>query len=258
MSNHSKPLFDPKAFIASLTQRPGVYQMLDHNNDILYVGKAKNLKNRVSSYFRASGLTSKTVALVNKISDINITITHSETEALLLEQTLIKEHRPPYNILLRDDKSYPYIYISQHHDFPLMAFRRAKHTKKMKGHYFGPYPNSYVVKESLQQLQKLFLLRSCEDSFFKNRSRPCLQYQIKRCTAPCVGLISKEHYQEAVQHTKLFLDGKSASLIEQLKVKMDQSAEQMAYEQAALYRDQIQQLRQIQEQQYVIAESGDC
>ena len=256
MTNSDTNTFDAKSFIASLTQRPGVYQMLDQEQHILYVGKAKNLKNRVGSYFRASGLTSKTVALVNKIANINITVTHSETEALLLEQNLIKEHRPPYNILLRDDKSYPYIFISPHDDFPLMAFRRSTGKKHPKGSFYGPYPNSHVVKDSIQQLQKIFMIRSCEDTFFKNRSRPCLQYQIKRCTAPCVGNITAERYQESIKHAQLFLEGKSSSLIEDLKQKMEESSKEMAFEQAAIYRDQIHQLRQVQEQQYVITSSG--
>lgn len=230
--------------------------MLNANGDILYIGKAKNLKNRVSSYFRKSGLSPKTEALVAKIANINITITHSETEALLLEQTLIKNHRPPYNIVLRDDKSYPHIFISNHTDYPLLASRRGK--QKVPGTYFGPYPSAHAVKDSILVLQKTFQLRSCEDSFFKNRSRPCLQYQIKRCSAPCVQAISIDEYKETVKHATLFLQGKSATLIEALTEKMHTASEHLNFETAAKYRDQLQSIRHIQEQQHVISTDGSA
>ena len=173
--------FDAKPFLKSLTQRPGIYQMFDAAGEVLYVGKAKNLKNRVSSYFRGRGLTNKTLALVGKIQHIEVTVTSSETEALLLEQNLIKSLRPPYNILLRDDKSYPYIFLSDKDPYPRLTFHRG--AKRAKGRYFGPYPSTSAVRKTLNELQKLFMIRNCQDSFFRNRSRPCLQYQIKRCRA---------------------------------------------------------------------------
>ena len=186
----SEPGFDHERYLKTLPRKPGVYRMLDDADGVLYVGKASNLKNRVGSYFRASGLTAKTMALVNRIADISVTVTNSETEALLLEQSLIKEERPPYNIVLRDDKSYPYIYLTDHKDFPRLTFHRG--AKRRTGRYFGPFPSAGAVRDSLNILQKLFRLRHCEDTFFKNRSRPCLQYQIQRCSGPCVGLIDAE------------------------------------------------------------------
>lgn len=181
--------FDHKAFLKTLTTRPGVYRMLDHDGTILYVGKAGDLKKRVTSYFRNSGLSVKTRLLVEQIVDIEVTVTRTEAEALLLESNLIKQHRPRYNILLRDDKSYPYIYLSSEQDFPRLCLHRG--ARRRKGRYFGPYPSALSVRDSLHLLQKLFRVRQCEDSFFANRSRPCLQYQIKRCAAPCVGLIDQ-------------------------------------------------------------------
>ncbi|MFV2091148.1 MAG: GIY-YIG nuclease family protein, partial [Pseudomonadales bacterium] len=179
----SESRFDHESYLKTLPRKPGVYRMLDAEQSVLYVGKARNLRNRVGSYFRASGLASKTMALVTKIADIEITVTHSETEALLLEQSLIKQERPPYNIVLRDDKSYPYIYLTDDEDFPRLSFHRG--TKRKTGRYFGPFPSASAVRDSLNILQKLFQLRHCEDTFFKNRSRPCLQYQIQRCSGPC-------------------------------------------------------------------------
>ncbi|SEH06376.1 excinuclease ABC subunit UvrC [Candidatus Venteria ishoeyi] len=251
----SSPLsFDAKPFLSTVSQKPGVYQMWDATDEILYVGKAKNLKNRLSSYFRSpAGQTPKTRALVARIARIDVTITHTETEALLLENNLIKRHQPPYNILLRDDKSYPFIYLSAG-DFPRLSFHRG--TKRDKGRYFGPYPSIRSVHESLKLLQKLFPVRQCRDSFFRNRSRPCLQYQIKRCTAPCVGEIDKTQYQIDVQHAVLFLEGKSQHVIEQLVDNMQQAARQQAYERAAVYRDQIARLRQLQEHQYMETEAS--
>ncbi|WP_228346693.1 excinuclease ABC subunit UvrC [Venatoribacter cucullus] len=240
--------FDIKAFLHTLTQRAGVYRMFAADNELLYVGKAKNLKNRVSSYFRARGLNSKTVALVSRIDHIEVTVTASEAEALLLEQTLIKEHRPPYNILLKDDKSYPYLHLSEH-EFPLLAYRRGK--KKRDGRYFGPYPNSYAVREALNHLQKLFQLRSCEDSYFAHRSRPCLQHEIRRCSAPCVNKISTSDYAVSVHQAQLFLLGKNTELLQELQQQMLQASEQLAFEQAAELRDRIELLRQTQEKQHV-------
>jgi excinuclease ABC subunit C len=251
----SEPSFDHESYLQTLPRKPGVYRMLDVARSVLYVGKARNLRSRVSSYFRASGLSSKTMALVSRISDIEITVTNSETEALLLEQSLIKQERPPYNIVLRDDKSYPYIYLTDHSDFPRLSFHRG--TKRKTGRYFGPFPSASAVRDSLNILQKLFQLRHCEDSFFKNRSRPCLQYQIQRCSGPCVGLIDKEQYLEDVELAIMFLEGSSKSVLDHFKRRMDEAAEKLDFERAAKCRDQIAHLRRIQEQQYVHAAEGD-
>ncbi|CAA0119799.1 UvrABC system protein C [Halioglobus japonicus] len=247
--------FDHKAFLKTLTTRPGVYQMYDASGELLYVGKAKNLKNRVGSYFRASGLTDKTMALVARIHEIQVTVTSTEVDALLLEHNLIKTEQPPYNILLRDDKSYPYIFVSTEDTFPRIALHRG--TKRRKGEYFGPYPSAGAVRESLQFLQKVFKMRPCEDSYFKNRSRPCLQYQIDRCSGPCVGLVSEEDYAEQVASTSLFLRGKSSQLMERLADDMEKAAAELAYEKAAIYRDQIVQLQQVQASQGIEGVTGD-
>jgi len=247
--------FDSAGFLKTLTSRPGVYRMFDVNGQVLYVGKARNLKKRVSSYFRRSGLAPKTRALMKQMASVEVTVTATEAEALLLENNLIKLHRPRYNILLRDDKSYPYIYLSTDRQYPRLTFHRG--ARKGKGRYFGPYPSSGAVRESLHLLQKMFRVRQCEDSFFSNRSRPCLQYQIKRCTAPCVGLISPEDYAQDVRHTVLFLEGKSTALNAELVERMEQAAARLDYEQAAVYRDQIASLSRVQERQYVSGESGD-
>ena len=249
--------FDASSFLLNLTQRAGVYQMYDELGELIYVGKAKNLKQRVSSYFRARGLNDKTLALVARIAKIEIVVTQSETEALILEQTLIKKHRPQYNILLKDDKSYPYIYISKH-KFPLLAYKRGLKVKS--GQYFGPFPNAYAVKESLSYLQRIFKLRNCEDSYFSNRSRPCLQYQIKRCSAPCVSHISASDYQRDIESAILFLNGKSTDLINDLEQQMAEAAEQLLFERAGEIRDQLLHLRTLQEKQYVSTEKGsvDC
>lgn len=248
--------FDSKSFLKGLTRRPGIYQMFDATDKILYVGKAKNLRNRVSSYFRSSGLSPKTQALVARIQRIEVTVTGSETEALLLEQNLIKQHRPPYNILLRDDKSYPYIFVSDRDTFPAIRFRRG--SGRQPGRYFGPYPSSGAVRESLNLLQKVFRIRQCEDSFFRNRSRPCLQYQIKRCTAPCVGLISAEQYRQDLRHAVLFLEGRNQEIMQALGEEMEQAAQRLEFERAAQLRDQISALQQVQEQQFVAGQSGDA
>ena len=247
--------FDHKAFLETVSHRPGVYEMLDRGGKTLYIGKAKNLKNRLSSYFRASGLSSKTLALVGKIADIQLTVTQSETEALLLEQNLIKDRKPPYNILLRDDKSYPFIYISADTDFPRMDSCRGR--KRFKGQFFGPYPSSHAVRESLQLLQKIFKIRQCTDTYFSNRTRPCLQYQINRCKAPCVGLVSEDEYQQDLNDTRQFLEGKSQQLIRSLIARMEVAAEALDFEQAAAIRDQINHLRAVQEQQSVTKAAGD-
>jgi len=247
------PAFDSKSFLKGLTQRPGIYQMLGENESILYIGKAKNLRKRVASYFSKSKLPPKTQALVNRIISIDVTVTETEIEALLLEQNLIKQNLPPYNILLRDDKSYPHIFLSDKDQYPQLSFHRGP--KRKKGSYFGPFPNIHAVRESMTFLQKTFKVRQCEDTFFKNRSRPCLQYQINRCTAPCVDLISPADYQKDVGYTKMFLDGKSDNLIKKFEEEMDLSSKNLNFENAALLRDQITALRKIQAEQ--IVESGN-
>lgn len=250
------PEFDSQAFLKNLTRQPGVYQMYDHAGKILYVGKAKNLKNRVTSYFRKNGLNPKTQALVQRIRSIEVTVTVSEVEALLLEQNLIKAQRPPYNILLRDDKSYPYIFLSQGEDYPRVAVHRGP--KKLKGHYFGPFPSAGAVRDSLQFLQKTFRVRQCEDSVFRNRSRPCLQYQIGRCSGPCVGLIDPEAYAADVRHTAMFLESRNESLHEELVAEMSRAAENLEFEKAAAARDQITALRQVQAQHSMEGGTGDA
>jgi excinuclease ABC subunit C len=247
--------FDHKSFLTSLTTRPGVYQMYDSSQKLLYVGKARNLKNRVGSYFRASGLTEKTMALVARIQEIQVTVTSTEVDALLLEHNLIKSHQPPYNILLRDDKSYPYIFLSSQDAYPRVSLHRG--AKRRKGQYFGPYPSAGAVRESLHFLQKVFKMRQCEDSYFSNRSRPCLQYQIGRCTAPCVGLVTEEEYAEQVENTTLFLRGKSQQLMVSLADDMEQAAATLEYEKAAVLRDQLSQLQQVQASQGIEGVTGD-
>ncbi len=247
--------FDSENFLKSLTTKSGVYRMFDSKGQTLYVGKAKNLRSRVTSYFRAKGLQTKTMAMVAKIADIEITVTASEMEALLLEQNLIKAQRPPYNISLRDDKSYPFVHITGHPEFPQLRFHRG--SKGKTGEYFGPYPSAASVRDSLNLLQKLFLVRQCDDNFFRNRSRPCLQYQIQRCSAPCVGHITADEYQQDVQLATLFLQGKSANVLKVFQDKMEKAAEALEFEKAARYRDQISHLRRIQERQYVHGAKGD-
>ncbi|MDG2070440.1 MAG: excinuclease ABC subunit UvrC [Pseudomonadales bacterium] len=247
--------FDSTALLKQLTTRPGVYRMFDEAGNILYVGKAKNLKNRVSSYFGSSALDAKTLALVSRIQAVETTVTASETEALLLEQSLIKNLKPPYNIVFRDDKSYPFIYLSSEDEYPRLAFHRGAQHKK--GRYFGPYPSAYSVRDSLNILQKVFLVRQCEDAFFRNRTRPCLQYQIKRCSGPCCDLISKDDYADDVAHATMFLAGKNRAVIEDYANKMEQASSNLEFERAARYRDQITHLRKFQEQQYVVGQNGD-
>lgn len=248
-------LFDSKAFIKRLPSRPGVYRMFDEEEAILYVGKAKNLKNRVSSYFRSNALDSKTMALVSRIQKVETTVTGSETEALLLEQSLIKEYKPPYNIVFRDDKSYPYILLTTGDKYPRLAFHRG--AQKKKGRYFGPFPSAHSVRDSLNILQKVFQVRQCEDTFFKNRARPCLQYQIKRCSGPCCDLVSTEDYADDVQHAAMFLEGKNNAVMQDYANKMEDASDKLEFEKAAHYRDQVGHLRKIQEQQYVVGNQGD-
>ena len=247
-------LFDPSAFLATCSGRPGVYRMFDADARLLYVGKAKNLKKRLASYFRKTGQAPKTSALVARIAQIETTITGNETEALLLEQTLIKEWRPPYNILLRDDKSYPYVFLSDG-AFPRLGIHRG--AKRAKGRYFGPYPSAGAIRESLSLLQKTFFVRQCEDSYFSNRTRPCLQYQIKRCKGPCVGLVDPAEYAEDVRHSVMFLEGRSQQLGNELNTEMEQAAMALNFEKAAELRDQIGLLRRVQDQQYMEGGTGD-
>ena len=246
--------FDAKAFLKTLSSRPGVYRMLNATGEVIYVGKARDLRKRVSSYFSRSITTPKTRALVSQIANIEVTVTHTENEALILENNLIKELKPRYNVLLRDDKSYPYIFLSAD-EFPRLAYHRGP--KRERGRYFGPYPSSGAVRDTLNLLQKLFQVRQCEDTFYSNRSRPCLQYQIKRCTAPCVHYLTKDEYAEDVRHAALFLEGKDTQVIDELVRQMEEASAKLEFERAAHYRDQIASLRRIQERQYVSGAGGD-
>ena len=255
MSAAESTAFDGKAFARTLTDRPGVYRMLDQRGTVIYVGKARNLKRRVSSYFNRTHTDRKTAALVSQICGIEVTITNTEAEALILENNLIKELKPRYNVLLRDDKSYPYIYLSTHQEFPRLALYRG--SRRAPGRYFGPFPSAPAVRETLNYLQKVFPVRQCEDSFFRNRSRPCLQYQIKRCSGPCAGLISPEDYARDVRHVEMFLEGKSDDVITELVRQMGEAAERQEYELAAQLRDRIATLRKILERQYIVGEKGD-
>ena len=249
------PVFDAARFLKSVTERPGIYRMYGADDVILYIGKARNLKARLSSYFRGQQAI-KTQALVRQIVRIEITATQTEAEALLLESNLIKAHRPRYNILLRDDKSYPWIYVSTDQEYPRLAYHRG--ARKRHGRYFGPYSAPSAVRETLNLLEKVFKVRQCEDSVFRNRSRPCLQYQIGRCKAPCVGYISPEAYRQDVDDTMAFLSGRSQMLTEQLAERMEQAAAALDFEQAAQLRDQLSQLRVVAQQQSITGVSGDA
>jgi len=255
MKGSVSPSFDAASFLKTLPHRPGVYRMLGQNGEVIYVGKAANLKKRVSSYFKASQTSAKTAAMLGQLAGIDVTVTGSESEALLLENNLIKSLKPRYNVLYRDDKSYPYIYLSSHQDFPRLGFYRG--SRQEPGRYFGPYPSAGAVRDTLNTLQKVFPVRQCEDSFFRNRSRPCLQYQIKRCTAPCVGLVDVQSYDQDVRHVAMFLEGKSSQVIDELVGRMESAAQALHYELAARYRDQIAALRRIQEKQYISTEARD-
>jgi excinuclease ABC subunit C len=243
--------FDAKVFVDSLPGRPGVYRMLDGDGQILYVGKARNLKSRVASYFQPSNVQPKAQALIAKTANMEVTITNSDTEALLLEYNLIKKHRPRFNVVLRDDKSFPYLHLEANHEFPRLNFYRG--SRKEPGKYFGPYPSAGAVRDTLQQLQKLFRIRNCDDTYFANRSRPCLQYQIQRCTAPCVGLVSKEYYARDVSAAIKVLEGRNDEVGEELGRRMDAAAERLDFEEAAQLRDQLAKLKVIQAQQIVTA-----
>ncbi|HDL6738259.1 TPA: excinuclease ABC subunit UvrC [Yersinia enterocolitica] len=247
--------FDSKEFLKTVTSQPGVYRMYDKAGTVIYVGKAKDLKKRLTSYFRAHVASRKTETLVKNIAQIDVTVTHTETEALLLEHNYIKLYQPRYNVLLRDDKSYPLIFLSADKHPRLAIHRGAKHEK---GEYFGPFPNSYAVRETLALLQKLFPVRQCENSVYRNRSRPCLQYQIGRCSGPCVpGLVSEEEYQRQVDYVRLFLLGKDQQVLTQLISRMEEASRLLHFEDAARIRDQIQAVRRVTEQQFVSGDSED-
>ena len=233
-----------------------MYRVLDRFGRVLYVGKARSLKRRVASYFRPSEqLEPKTRALMSHADSVEVTATHTETEALLLENNLIKEHRPRYNILLRDDKSFPYIHVTTEDRFPRLGFHRGP--QRRSGRYFGPFASAGATRSTLGQLQKLFRVRQCEDSFFENRSRPCLQHQIERCTAPCVGLVDEAAYGEDVRHAIMFLEGKSEEMIDELVHRMESASRALEFELAARYRDQIANLRRVQARQYVSGARGN-
>ena len=247
--------FEPKEFLKRVTQSPGIYRMYHTDGQIIYVGKAKNLKKRLSSYFRSNQTNRKTVALISQIADIQVTVTHSEAEALILENNLIKEHRPRYNVLMRDDKSYPYILLSEHRH-PRLSYHRGP--KRTKGIYFGPFPSGGAVQQSLKLLQKIIGVRQCADSYYANRSRPCLQYQLKRCSGPCVeGLVSDADYQLQVEDTQRFLQGQHQELMDELIGRMEQASQQLDFEKAVQWRDQIAALRSVQEQQGVAGETEE-
>jgi excinuclease ABC subunit C len=243
--------FDARSFVDNLPVRPGVYRMIGADEEILYVGKARNLKSRVGSYFQPSNVQPKVQALVAKTANMEVTITNSDTEALLLEYNLIKRHRPRFNVVLRDDKSFPYLHVETGHEFPRVAFYRG--SRKEPGRFFGPYPSAGAVRETVQQLQKLFRLRNCEDTYFANRSRPCLQYQIERCTGPCVGLISREAYARDVGAAIKVLEGRSAEVNEDLVRRMETAAAELRFEEAAQLRDQLAKLKAVQAEQIVTA-----
>ncbi|MCB1622058.1 MAG: excinuclease ABC subunit UvrC [Thiothrix sp.] len=249
------PSFDPDDFLRTVPHQPGVYRMLDEERQILYVGKARDLRNRVGSYFRGTPANARIYALIRQIRGVEITVTNTEAEALLLENNLIKRHKPRYNILLKDGKGYPYIHVSSQQDYPRIAFYRG--SRRGPGQYFGPYPSVGAVRQALHLMKKLFRVRQCEDSYFANRSRPCLEYQIRRCSAPCVGLISREDYRRSVRHALQFLQGQTQAVIDELVNSMEAAAARLAFEKAAEYRDLIESLRQISQQQYVSGGNGN-
>ena len=249
MSANGDNEFEPKSFLRSLTHRPGVYQMLNAKHKVIYVGKALDLRKRVSSYFQRTHADAKTASIMEGMARVEVTVTNTEAEALILEYNLIKRHKPRFNVILRDDKSYPYIYVSTTHPFPRLQFHRG--ARKGKGRYFGPYPSTSAVRKTLNELQKLFLIRQCQDSYFNHRTRPCLQYQIKRCTAPCVGYIDQATYAEDISAAILFLEGRNRGVIDAMVERMERASDAKEYEQAARFRDQIARLKKIEAEQIV-------
>ncbi len=244
--------FDAKEFVGSLPRRPGVYRMYNADHEILYIGKAKNLKDRVGTYFLASNVNPKVQALVGQIAEIEVTVANSETEALLLEYNLIKAHKPRFNVVLRDDKSFPYIQVQDTHDFPRLAFYRG--SRSVPGRYFGPFPGAGAVKETLRQLQKLFRIRNCRDSFFANRSRPCLQHQIGRCSAPCVGLDYEGSYAQDIDSAVKVLEGRDSEVTAILEARMEEAAGKLEFERAAVIRDQLATMKRVLADQIVTSE----
>jgi len=250
-----QPAFDHKSFLATVNGKPGVYRMIDKQDKVIYVGKAKNLKKRLASYFRKTGLSTRIMSLVNNISKIELINTRTESEALLLENDLIKNLNPRYNILFRDDKSYPYVCLTKH-DFPRLKIFRGKPDKR-KGTFFGPFPSAGSIRYTINHVQRMFQLRNCEDSAMSNRTRACLQYQIKRCTGPCVGHTNKLNYQLQIEQAEMFLEGQSSELIDQQIKLMEKCSADLDYEQAALIRDRIETLRRVTEKQFVTDYDGD-
>jgi len=255
MAPSESATFNARPLLAHLTRRPGVYQMLDVKGRVIYVGKAKDLRRRVGSYFQGRAQDAKTMGILKLVADVEVTVTRTEQEALLLEYNLIRRHKPRFNVLLKDDKSYPYIHVSTDHEYPRLSVYRGPRRKT--GRLFGPYPSAGSVRETVIQLQKLFQVRQCEDSYFANRSRPCLQYQIRRCTGPCVGLISAADYARDLEHAMLFLQGRNDAVTESLAERMEQAAERLEFEQAAQYRDQLAKLKAVEAGQLVTRSAGD-
>jgi len=251
----TKKTFDHQAFLKTLTASSGIYQMYDASDKLLYVGKARNLRKRVSSYFRKTGLSLRIASMMRQVATIEVSLTHTETEALLLESNLIKNMKPRFNILMRDDKSYPYIRLTINQEYPGFTVHRG--SRRDKAQYFGPFPSAGAVREMLALLQKTIPVRQCENGFFRNRSRPCLQHQIKRCSAPCVELIGKEDYARDIEQAVLFINGQKDTLAESLTMAMEAASARQEFELAAKFRDRISRVRQIQAKQYVSGKQGD-